>query len=121
MTKIEIEYNKVSEEEDLQRAVKELIGKSPRTIFSVFKDAEHKSTKKNGWLVSHPDILSEAPVVEGDVNLVYEGWEDTAIEKVSNPTWRDIITFFDNVTDGHHVFLEGLYSEDNDVYIVAGS
>jgi hypothetical protein len=121
MTKIQIEYNKVSEEEDLQRAVKELIGKSPRTIFSVFKDAEHKSTKKNGWLVSHPDILSEEPVIGGDVNLVYEGWEDTAIEKVSNPTWRDIITFFDNVVDGHHVFLEGLCIEDNDVYILAGS
>lgn len=121
MKKIEIKYTKTSEYYDLEKSVKELIGKSPRTVFSIFKDADHKSTKENGWLVSHPDIFSEEPAIEGDVNLIYEGWVETTIEKMSNPTWKDIIIFFDNAPNDGHVFLEGFYREDNDVYIVAGS
>ncbi len=121
MEQIEIKYDKVSEYEDLEKTAKGLIEGPCRTIFSIFKEADSPSTKEDGWLVSHPDILSDEPVIDGVVNLVYDGWEGTTIEKVSNPTWKKIIRFFNNAPHGGYVFLEGLRREENDVYIVAGS
>jgi hypothetical protein len=120
--KVEIKYSQEGIESEINQKVKELIGRAPKTVFSIFKTKQWPTSEKGDiWYVEYPDIFSTDPVVEGDVNLVYNGWETDSIVKYTNPTWKDIILFFENAADGHHIFLEGLYRDGNDIQIVAGS
>lgn len=120
---VEPKMTVVSEYNDLQKSVDELLGRRSRCVFSIFEEAdlaEHSSD--NWWLVKHPDIFSADPVIEGEVKIKYDSWYNKGkYIKVSNPTWRDLINFFDISCTGDHIFFEGLYLEDGELALIAGS
>jgi len=65
---------------------------------------------------------------EGKCTLFHEGWEDEEYTEIAeNPTWLDIWKFADiaihKVDDGHHVFLEDVFTGKfaNFIHISMGS
>lgn len=116
-----ISYTKTIEHGQLQKTAEKLTGNwSPMIVFSIFKDLDDDFAREPGtkWLVRAPDIESTEPVIEGDVVFFINYWrfgdEPVCSEKITNPTWRDIIRACDDLmimySDGDGIFLEGIRS-----------
>lgn len=121
---VEPKMTVVSEYNDLQESASKLLEKAYlRCVFSIFEDADlTDDSDGDRWLVKHPDIFSTEPVIEGEVKIKYGSWlSNGKYIKVSNPTWKDLINFFDNSCTGDHIFFEGLYLEDGELTLIAGS
>jgi len=63
--------------------------------------------------------------VTGKKTIIGHGWDETYSVEVENPTWLDVWKLsdkmVDKVNDHHHVFLEGLYEDGDNLIFSMGS
>ena len=107
-----LKYTEQSKYDDLQNQWNSY---SPNTIFSIFDSVDIPDNMDTvDWIVLHPNIDPDIVITEG---------EYTVVIKMINPTWRMIGELFEEVNDGHHIFIEGisLFAKNNTLEIVTGS
>jgi hypothetical protein len=104
-----IPLTKTSKYSDLCQTVEELIGEKPLFELSIMRMVGGQKD----FVVDHPDIKSETPLIEGEIRLWTDYWR-VAPRKVyssilTSPTWRDLLCAIqqmlkDNQAGG--IFLE---------------
>jgi len=113
MNELQFNYCCKGEYNELQEKYVKLLGGSARTVFSVFHNsAEEKDPNvKGSWIVEYPNIESKQPLLKGEWDLIMHHDKEIRI-KVTDPTWYNILEFFEAFHD-YHVFFEGLWFDES--------
>lgn len=115
-----LKYTEQSKYDDLQNQWNSY---SPNTIFSIFDSVDIPDNMDTvDWIVLHPNIDPDIVIIEGEYTVVINDGKKRSF-KMINPTWRMIGELFEEVNDGHHIFIEGisLFAKNNTLEIVTGS
>jgi len=102
--------------------------KSFNTEYAIFSVSEsngiHWNKNWNGKKFADKN-LPNIIVKKGAWILSYTGWGDLVQKKVIDPSWKDIMEFFDYAIkvggDKHHVFLEGIEEDGDCLVLLSGS
>lgn len=68
----------------------------------------------------YPDLNDNTPLIEGDVTVRIEDW-DNKESKMTSPTLLDVVKFFANNHDGHHGYLEDIEYKNGQLVVISGS
>jgi hypothetical protein len=104
-----IPLTKTSRYAELCQTVEALIGEKPLFEFSLMRMVGGQKD----FVVDHPDLKSETPLLEGEVRLWTDYWRIAPRKIYSpvmvNPTWKDVLGTIQQMLKEHNssgIFLE---------------